>query len=178
MLGFSTQHPTVSYGTERPHLPPLGPAGVTKSSPGMADCHETPFPDRPFRQRNRPTSITYVCHTRPTPFAQWQRSRAPCKPCKEVWSGVLDPSAVCETHDLHRRAGSKPLGASARTDVPESQRLFCRLRESLWCVWRAALPGWRRSFPASQGYVAGVFTRETARSLRRRTLLGTFRHHR
>ena len=44
MLGFSTQHPTVSYGTERPHLPPLGPAGVTKSSPGMADCHETPFP--------------------------------------------------------------------------------------------------------------------------------------
>ena len=49
MLGFSTQHPTVSCGTERPHLPPLGPAGVTKSSPGMADpgmadCHETPFP--------------------------------------------------------------------------------------------------------------------------------------
>ena len=43
MLGFSTQHPTVSCGTERPHLPPLGPAGVTKSSPGMADCHETPF---------------------------------------------------------------------------------------------------------------------------------------
>ena len=36
MLGFSTQHPTVSCGTERPHLPPLGPAGVTKSSPGMA----------------------------------------------------------------------------------------------------------------------------------------------
>ena len=29
MLGFSTQHPTVSCGTERPHLPPLGPAGVT-----------------------------------------------------------------------------------------------------------------------------------------------------
>ena len=25
-------------------LPPLGPAGVTKSSPGMADCRETPFP--------------------------------------------------------------------------------------------------------------------------------------
>ena len=44
MLGFTTQHPTVSCGTERPHLPPLGPAGVTKSSPGMADCHETPFP--------------------------------------------------------------------------------------------------------------------------------------
>ena len=44
MLGFSTQHPTVSCGTERPHLPPLGPAGVTKSPPGMADCHETPFP--------------------------------------------------------------------------------------------------------------------------------------
>ena len=39
MLGFTTQHPT-----ERPHLPPLGPAGVTKYSPGMADCHETPFP--------------------------------------------------------------------------------------------------------------------------------------
>ena len=36
MLGFSTQHPTVSCGTERPHLPPLGPAGVTKSFPGMA----------------------------------------------------------------------------------------------------------------------------------------------
>ena len=36
MLGFSTQHPTVSCGTERPHLPPLGPAGVTISSPGMA----------------------------------------------------------------------------------------------------------------------------------------------
>ena len=40
----TAQRPTVSCGTERPHLPPLGPAGVTKSSPGMADCHETPFP--------------------------------------------------------------------------------------------------------------------------------------
>ena len=44
MLGFSTQHPTVSFGTKRPRLPPLGPADVTKSSPGMGDCHETPFP--------------------------------------------------------------------------------------------------------------------------------------
>ena len=67
MLGFSTQHPTVSCGTERPHLPPLGPAGVTKSSPGMADCHETPFPAVRFDSEIGATSITYVCHTRPTP---------------------------------------------------------------------------------------------------------------
>ena len=67
MLGFSTQHPTVSCGTERPHLPPLGPAGVTKSSPGMADCHETPFPAVRFDSEIAATSITYVCHTRPTP---------------------------------------------------------------------------------------------------------------
>ena len=43
MLGFSTQHPTVSCGTERPHLP-RSACRRDKSSPGMADCHETPFP--------------------------------------------------------------------------------------------------------------------------------------
>ena len=70
MLGFSTQHPTVSCGTERPHLPPLGPAGVTKILPWDARLSRNPVSGRPFRQRNRATSITYVCHTRPTPIGE------------------------------------------------------------------------------------------------------------
>ena len=44
MLGFAAQHPTVSCGTERSHLPPLHDARVTKSCPDMADCHQTPLP--------------------------------------------------------------------------------------------------------------------------------------
>ena len=32
--------------------------------------------------------------------------------------GVRDPSAVCETHDLPRRAGDQPMGAPARADAP------------------------------------------------------------
>ena len=58
----------------------------------------------------------------------------------------------------------KSLDTSTRTDVPEIRGLFCRLRESLWCAWRITFYGWRRSLPASQGYGAGVFTRETGRS--------------
>ena len=47
MLGFSTQHPTVSCGTEpdpsKSSSPARAAAGVIKiNSPGMADCHETP----------------------------------------------------------------------------------------------------------------------------------------
>ena len=58
---FSTQHPSlisVRYARRSPPSPDNGPAGVTKSSPGMADCHENPVSGRPFRQRNRATSIT------------------------------------------------------------------------------------------------------------------------
>ena len=43
------------------------------------------------------------------------------EPCGGVRSGVPGPSAVCETHGLHRRATDKPLGAQARAHVPESQ---------------------------------------------------------
>ena len=67
MLGFSTQHPTVSCGTERPHLPPLGPCRRDKILPWDGRLSRNPVFSRPFRQRNRATSITYVCHTRPTP---------------------------------------------------------------------------------------------------------------
>ena len=46
--------------------------------------------------------------------------RALCRAYTKVWPRVRDPAAVCQTHDLHRRATDKPLGASARADVPES----------------------------------------------------------
>ena len=55
-----------------------------------------------------------------SPCARWQRSRALCRAYTKVWPRVRDPSSICQTHDLHRRATDKSLGASARADVPES----------------------------------------------------------
>ena len=68
MLGFSTQHPTVSCGTERPHLPPLGPAGVTKSSPGMAIVTKPRFRPSVSTAKSRYFNnlrLPYQTHTRP-----------------------------------------------------------------------------------------------------------------
>ena len=78
------------------------------------------------------------------------------------------PSTVCGTHDFHLAGpADKPLGASARAHVPESQRLFCQDFEKVYgASGLHTCPGWRRSFPSSQGHGAGVFTRETGRSVR------------
>ena len=66
--------------------------------------------------------------------------------------------------DRPRRDWAEPLGTTARTHVPESQGLLLRLRERLRSKWRDALDGWRRPFPASQGDVAGVLSREAGRA--------------
>ena len=76
---------------------------------------------------------------------------------KRVRPGIRGPSAVREAHALRCRTSDKPLGAPARTDVPESQGLFCRIREALWRIRRLALARRLRSFPASQGHVAVFF---------------------
>ena len=72
--------------------------------------------------------------------SQRQHSRAFCGPCAGIWTGVRNPPAVCEAHDFSGRTPDEPLGAQARAHVPESQGLFCRLREGLRRVRSNAFP--------------------------------------
>ena len=53
------------YGASPPS--PARPCRRDKILPWDGRLSRNPVSGRPFRQRNRATSITYVCHTRPTP---------------------------------------------------------------------------------------------------------------
>ena len=68
MLGFSTQHPTVSCGTERPHLPPLGPAGVTNPPLGWPIVTKPRFRPSVSTAKSRYFNNLRLPHQTHTPY--------------------------------------------------------------------------------------------------------------
>ena len=109
MLGFSTQHPTVSCGTERPHLPPLGPAGVTNPPLGWPIVTKPRFRPSVSTAKSRYFNnlrLPHQTHTRPTPCPTRSATRPPSVSATSSTNSV--------TPSTNSAASSKP-GTAVRS---------------------------------------------------------------
>ena len=110
MLGFSTQHPTVSYGTERPHLPPLGPAGVTNPPLGWPIVTKPRFRPSVSTAKSRYFNnlrLPYQTHT-PYVFPSPSDSRRSLSSNIPLWRAVRRRAGIEDVrlHDLRHTFAS------------------------------------------------------------------------
>ena len=102
-------------------------------------------------------SVQPSCSRREYPRAL-RGPRGTIRPC------VRASTSIQRSHDFSGRARDKSLGAAKWAYVPEGQRLFQRLRESLWRIRSIAIPGWSRPFPTTQVPVLGLLLKQTGES--------------